>query len=250
MFRHLGANLVGALIISMFFIKPDACASKFVKIAAASDLQFVMQKLVLQFKKENPDINFSENYGSSGNFVSQIESGADFDMFFSADTQYAEVLEKAKLTNGPPKQYAEGILVFCGAEKLQDFTKNEFNKIAIANPEHAPYGGIALESLKSAKIYDQLKVKLVFGENVSQAAQFILSNGAKGGLISKALLYSKQAQNFHCQEVENKLYHPLKQSFVVLKKKLPNDASLKFSKYVLSPAAQEIFRANGFNSVQ
>src|SRR5262249_45341151 len=144
------------------------------------------------------------SFGSSGNFFAQIENGAPYDLFFSADIAYPQKLEADHLAEpGSLYGYAVGRLALW-APKDSDIDVNKgllvlttpaVRKIAIANPQHAPYGRAAVAALQHEKIYDAVRDKLVFGENVSQAAHFLQSRGADIGLISLSLAMSLQVKN-------------------------------------------------------
>src|SRR6202171_2155252 len=169
------------------------------KIAAAADLKFAMADLAAQFEKRAGG-KLDVTYGSSGNFLSQIAHGAPFDLFFSADAEYPKKLETAGLTEpGTLNEYALGRIVIwtssdsrirvakAGWEALLD---ESIEKIAIANPEHAPYGRAAVAALRNAGIYEQVKAKLVYGENIAQAAQFVASGNAQAGILALSLAVS------------------------------------------------------------
>src|SRR5438105_9785553 len=149
-------------------------------IAAASDLQPVMKAIVTRFEKETGS-KTKITYGSSGNFFAQLQNGAPFDVFLSADVEYPKKLEAAGLTEpGGLYEYATGKIVLWVPNSspldlkrgLKVLLDPQAAKIAIANPQHAPYGKAAVAALEHEKIYDQVKPKLVLGENIAQTAQF------------------------------------------------------------------------------
>ena len=238
------------LFLVIFILAQRVSASPVIKIAAAADLKFVMQKLIADFKTKNPAIQFSENYGSSGNFVVQIKNGADFDIFFSADTTYTDQLIADHLTESTkPLPYAKARLALCGSFSLDGLKDKKIKKIAIANPSHAPYGRIAIEALKNAKVYDDIKTKLVFGESVSQAAQYYQIEAAEAAVIAQSLVLANDSKMHNCSLIEANLYSELIQSFVVLKSSKTPDQARLFAHYILSSEAQAIFEKNGFASV-
>src|SRR5216683_7754104 len=153
-----------------------------IRVAAAADLKFAMGELCAQFERQ-AGTKVNVTYGSSGNFFSQMRNGAPFDLFFSADIEYPQRLEAAGFAEpGTLYEYAVGRIVIwmprsssvdvarLGWKSLLDA---RVEKIAIANPEHAPYGRAAVAALRRAGIYEQVRAKLVYGENISQAAQFV-----------------------------------------------------------------------------
>ena len=138
-------------------------------------------------------------YGSSGNFAQQLQNGAPFDMFFSANLDYPKQLEAAGLTEpGTFYQYAIGkIVVWVPNDSKLDLSSGlkalldpSIKKIAIANPQHAPYGKAAVAALQKENIYDQVKDKFVLGENISQTASFVASGSADVGMIALSLALS------------------------------------------------------------
>src|SRR5262249_4385528 len=137
--------------------------------------------------------------GSSGNFTSQIQNGAPFDLFFSADIDYPKKLDAAGLIEpGTIFEYAEGKIVLWvpkdspldlskGWDALQDARAQ---KIAVANPEHPPYGRAAVAAMKGANVFDKVQSKIVYGENISQTAQFVQSGNAQVGIVALSLALS------------------------------------------------------------
>src|SRR5271166_4774796 len=154
-----------------------------VSVAAASDLTYAMNEIVANFQKAT-GCAVRLSMGSSGNFLTQIENGAPFDVFFSADIAYPKKLETEGLAaSGSAYLYAIGkIVVWARNDSRVDVSKGFLalsdpaaRKIAIANPEHAPYGRAAEQALRNAGVYDAVKSRLVLGENISQAAEFVES---------------------------------------------------------------------------
>src|SRR5260370_31603449 len=169
---------------------------KQIRVAAAADLKFAMGELSENFEN-NMRTKVDVTYGSSGNFFSQVQNGAPFDLFFSADIEYPRKLEAAGLAEqGTLYEYAVGrIVIWMPANAKVDVTKQGWNalldssveKIAIANPDHAPYGRAAVAALQKAGIYESRKAKLVYGGNISQAAQFVQSGNAQAGIVGKSV---------------------------------------------------------------
>jgi molybdate transport system substrate-binding protein len=166
-------------------------------IAAASDLKFALDEILIDFRKNEPGLNVQVSYGSSGQFYSQLLNQAPFDLYLSADLDYVRKLSEAgKIVPGSEFQYAEGRIVVWvrndskldlagdGTKALQD---PAVKKIAVANPQHAPYGRAAVAALKHFQLFDQLESKLVYGENIAQTAQFVESGAADVGIIALSL---------------------------------------------------------------
>ena len=226
-----------------------------VKVAAAADLKFAMTELAAEFEKQS-GTKLDVTYGSSGNFLTQIQNGAPFDLFFSADSEYPKKLEAAGLAEpGTLREYAVGHVVIwtprdsgIDAAKAgwQSLLDQRVKKIAIANPQHAPYGRAAVAALNKADIYEQVKDKLVYGENISQAAEFVQSGNAQVGIVALSLAISPAMKNGSSWEVPAKLYPPIFQSVVVTKASKNKDTALKFLQFVQSKAGQEILLRFGF----
>jgi molybdate transport system substrate-binding protein len=227
-----------------------------IKVAAAADLQFALRDLAAQYEKQSR-AKLSLSFGSSGNFFAQILNGAPFDVFFSADNEYPRMLEEAALTEpGTRTIYAQGrIVLWAPPEVSVDFAKDGLSalldptiqKIAIANPEHAPYGRAAEEVLRKGGLYDRLHSKLVIGENISQAAQFVQSGNAQAGVIALSLALSPAMKDGQRWEVPLDLYTPLQQSVVVLKSSANKAAALAFLKYLHSGEAEALLARYGFS---
>lgn len=228
---------------------------KQLRIAAASDLQFAMPELAQQFQKQSA-VRVSVSYGSSGNFFSQIQNGAPFDLFFAADIDYPRRLNAAGLCEpGTLYEYALGaIVIWARRDSSLDVAKQGWKafldpraqKIAIANPAHAPYGRAAVAAMKSAGIYGQVQSKLVYGENISQTAQFIQSGNAQVGIVALSLALSPAMRDGQRWEIPADLYPPLVQGAVVLKSSGKKDAAAAFLDLVKSPAGRNILDKYGF----
>ena len=229
------------------------------KVAAAADLSTVMQKLAPEFEKQT-GIHVSVSLGSSGNFFAQLRNGAPFDAFLSADKSYPEKLQEAGLTEpGTLVTDARGRLVLWIAsnpssvegEDLKVLLRPSIHRIAIANPEHAPYGRAAVAVLKHYGVYDQVKDKLVLGENISQTAQFADSGNAEAAFIAYPLATTESMkQKGRFRKLAQDSYPPLDQAGVVLRSSTNKESAQKFLTFLASPQAQFIFRNNGFEVPQ
>ena len=224
-----------------------------VTIAAAADLRNAMGELIKTYKETNPDAKVEPIFGASGNLYQQIVNKAPFDMFFSADHNFAVKLKEQGLTLGAPKVYAIGHLVLWSStidvSKGLDILKSDkVNKISIANPEIAPYGKRAVECLNYYKLYDQIKNKIVKGDNVSQAAQFVLTGNAEVGLIALSLALSPEmSSKGKYFLIDQKSYSQLDQSYVILKQAENNKEVSNFVKFLETEKAHNIFSKYGFN---
>lgn len=239
------------LTIIAFWIAMSAQAQT-VKIAAAADLRYAMDEVVKAYKKTNPGANVEVIYGSSGNAFTQISNGAPFDVYFSADIVYPQKLKEAGLTLTDPKLYAIGRIVLWSAsldvsKGLSVLAEKPKIKIATANPEHAPYGQRAVEALKFYRLYESVEKQLIYGENISQAAQFCLSGNSEAGLIALSLALSPSMSNqgkFFL--IDDKSHRPLEQAYVILNHAKGNKSAFSFTEFISSPPARLLFEKYGF----
>jgi molybdate transport system substrate-binding protein len=226
-----------------------------VRVAAAADLQFAMNDVAGRYEKESGK-KVEVSYGSSGNFRTQIENGAPFDLFFSADVQYPQMLISTGLADGDTLYiYAHGrLVVWAPAGANLDLAQRglaalkdpKITKIAIANPEHAPYGRAAVAALQKADLYDDVKSKLVYGENISQAAQFAASGSAQVGILALSLTYADSMKGGERWEVPENLYPPLEQAAVVISASKNKDAAKSFLDYVKGAEGRDVLAKYGF----
>ena len=251
MFRHL----VVALTLAVGLMAGAHAASAELTIAAASDLNFAFKELVSAYEAKTGQ-HVRLTLGSSGNFFSQIENGAPFDLYFSADIRYPQLLEEKGLAvSGSLYKYAVGRIVLwapkdskVAVEKGLDVLADPgIRKIAIANPKHAPYGRAAVAAFESAKLYERVKERLVLGENISQTAQFIESGACDAGIIalSLALAPSMKAMGKY-YEIPANLHPPLEQGAVILKRAANPDQAKSFLEFVKSAEGQAIMQRYGF----
>ena len=228
-----------------------------VRVAAAADLRFALDELVAAWSPEHPGIAIEPTYGSSGTFFAQISEGAPFDLYFSADAAYPRELEKSGLaTPGSTRLYAIGqIVVWVPASSTLDvahrglevLTDPSVQKVAIANPEHAPYGRAAVAAMKAAGVYDAVEPKLVLGENVSQAAQFVESGSADIGVIALSLAIAPTMRDLgRYAVVPIDSYPRLEQGAVVLGSATDPDAAAAFLAFVLGPDGRAVLDRFGF----
>jgi len=226
-----------------------------VAVAAASDLQTVMPEIVSRFQGAGGQ-RVRVSFGSSGQFVSQIQNGAPFDVFLSADDAYvAQLVESGHAVRSSVVEYAEGRLaMFTRRDSGIDISRGlsaladpKVRRIALANPEHAPYGRAAVSALKGAGIYDRVRTRLVLGENVSQAAQFAQTGNADVGLVALALTRAPAMQNGGISlEVPPELYPPIRQTGAVLTRSNQKDIAGKFLAFLESSEVATLLRSSGF----
>jgi len=244
------------LIIFVLFAQPEVWAQRQeIRVAAAADLKFAMDEMAAEFEKQS-GTSVRVTYGSSGNFFSQIENGAPFDVFFSADIEYPEKLEAAGLSEpGTLYNYAMGrLVVWTPADSRLDVAKlgwqilldARVQKIAIANPDHAPYGRAAVAALEKAGIYESVKAKLVYGENISQAAQFVQSGNAQAGVIAMSLAVSPAMRDGKRWEIPAEMHLAIEQGAIVLRDAKNKDATRAFLEFVRSTNGRATLAKYGF----
>jgi molybdate transport system substrate-binding protein len=229
-------------------------AAQELRVAAAADLQFVFQEVSAKFQKETGH-TVQLTFGSSGNFYSQIQNGAPFDIFFSADVDYPAKLEAAGLVEpGTLSQYATGriaLWVRKGSpidinQGFRTLTDARIRKISIANPEHAPYGRAAVAALRHEKVYDKVRDKLVLGENISQAAQFVESGNADIGVLALSLALAPPLKSEGMYyEIPTSFYPAIDQAVVILKSSKQKEIARQFLNFLNRPEITEFMRSNG-----
>lgn len=227
------------------------------RVAAASDLRFAMDDLAADWKAAHPEIEISVTYGSSGTLFSQISEGAPYDIFFSADAELPRRLEDAgRAPNGATRPYATGQLCLwvrsessldVSSRGLSALTDASVAAVAIANPEHAPYGRAAVAALQTAGVYDLVEARLVLGENVSQAAQFVESGAADAGIIALSLALSPPlAESGRHWLVPLDFYPRLEQGALVMGSAADAVAANTFLDFVLGLEGQAVLDRHGF----
>jgi len=225
-----------------------------INVAAASDLSFALHEMIGAFEHETGH-QVRLTLGSSGNFYAQIVNGAPFDVFLSADMDYPKQLEaNGHAVPGSVFTYGLGALALWVPRQstlrlerlgLQVLLDDSVKKVAIANPEHAPYGRAAVAAMKHAKVYDRVKAKLVLGENVSQAAQFVQSGAADIGIIALSIVLSApMRQSGRYWMIPADMYPLLVQAAVLLKRAGP--AARDFYQWLHGSDAQQILFKYGF----
>lgn len=240
----------------LVFLAGAACADD-LTVAAAADLNFALRDLAADFQARTGH-RVSVVYGSSGNFFAQIQNGAPFDVFLSADLSYPRQLEQLGLiAPGSLKVYAIGKLVLWGPKTAQSdlqalgmkaLLAPGVQQIAIANPRHAPYGRAAVAALQHAGLYDRVKPELVYAENIAQAAHYVESGNADLGLIALSIALSPEMQSKGAYwAVPDGWYPPLEQGAVILKRTRHLAAARAFVDYLKSPAAAAILKRYGFS---
>jgi molybdate transport system substrate-binding protein len=224
-----------------------------VSIAAASDLNFAIKDIVAEFERSTGH-EVRLTLGSSGNFYSQIVNGAPFEVYMSADTSYPQQLQAAGRTDGAMYVYGVGRIVLWTSNRsaidverlgMRALLHPSVQKIAIANPEHAPYGRAAVAAMQSAGVHDQVRSKLVLGENISQTAQFVQSGAADIGVVALALALSDPMRSSgRYWIIPADTYPRMDQAAVLLKGASP--AARAFFQWLRTPQARTTLDRYGF----
>jgi molybdate transport system substrate-binding protein len=228
-----------------------------VRVAAAADLRFAFDKVASEFQKKNPGIKVTATYGSSGNFYTQLSNKAPFDLFLSADIDYPRKLGEEYLTEtGSEFIYAVGhIVVWVPNSSKLDLDKlgiravadPAVKKLAIANPKHAPYGRAAEAAMKKLGVYDNVKDRLVMGENIAQTAQFVESGSADVGIIALSLaLAPPMHDKGRYWTVPLDAYPRLEQDGVILSWAKDREATQALRDFMTGTEARSILKRYGF----
>src|SRR5664279_2715760 len=247
-------------LVLLTMVLCSAAHTQDITVAAASDLNYALKDLAARFEKKTGD-KVTLSFGSSGNLFSQIQGGAPYDLFFSADVAYPQKLASAGLVESSSLcTYAVGHLVLwvpngssLDPQKLKTdlLLQSSVRHIAIANPQHAPYGRVAMAALEHFGLKDKVAAKLVMGENISQAAQFVQSGNAQAGLIALSLALSpamKTAGRYW--ELPPDSYPEMQQVAAIVTTSKHKAAAQAFLNYVLSPEGRAILQQYGFRTPQ
>jgi len=245
-------RVTGLVVLSAILCAP--ALGQDLTIAAAADLHSAIDEIAAHFQADFR-VRVKVIYGSSGNFYQQIQNGAPFDLFLSANAEYPKKLESAGLAMaGSYYEYARGKLVLLVPadsklelkQGLRILIDPGIHKIAIADPAHAPYGQAAMAALKSEKIYETVSPKIVTGENVSQAASFVLSGAADVGIVALSLAISPSDSKVRYAEVPAGDYPPIRQAGIVLRSSKNQKLAMQFETYLRGEKAAEVFQRFGF----
>ncbi len=241
------------LIVFISFQLGSSAYAEKITIAAAADLKFAMDEIVATFKKTHPDDQVETVYGSSGKFHTQIQQGAPYDLYFSADIAFPRELAKAGFAASDVKPYALGRIVLWSSTtdaskmSLISLIDPKISRIAIANPKHAPYGKRAEEALRAAGIWEKVESKLVFGENIAHAAQFVQTGNAQVGIIALALAINPELANKGGYWlIPDNLHEPLEQGYIITKRAERNSLARRFADYMSSKSVRAVMSKYGF----
>ncbi|GAB4217994.1 MAG: molybdate ABC transporter substrate-binding protein [Rhodoferax sp.] len=223
------------------------------RVAAAADLRFAFKELAPMFAQAHPEHTLELIFGSSGKFLQQIENGAPFDLYFSADVDYPKRLVARGQAVAPVTTYALGRIVLWSAKvdasrlTLAELDQPRFRKVAIAAPDHAPYGARAKEALQHTGVWSKVEPKLVFGENIAHTAQLIDTQAADIGIIALSLALNdtlKSKGGFSL--IPAQAHALLEQAYVLTARGHDNAAALAFARFMTSPPARAVMQRYGF----
>jgi molybdate transport system substrate-binding protein len=244
-----------ALLGIFLWLAGGTAAAQTLRIAAASDLQAALPDIAARYEKETGQ-KVTLTFGSSGNFFTQIQNGAPFDLFLSADIDYPKRLEQAGLgERGSLYEYATGrIVLWTRSDSGIDLRKGlavladaAVRRVAVANPQHAPYGRAAVAALRHEQLYEQVRGKLVLGENISQAAQFVQTGNAEVGMLALSLALApalKSAGSY--VEVPLTSYPPIAQAAIIVAASKHKIAARQFIDALKSSGSVTVLQSYGF----
>ncbi|MCB9230155.1 MAG: molybdate ABC transporter substrate-binding protein [Bacteroidia bacterium] len=230
----------------------SASETPVLRVAAASSLNLPLTEIAQNFEAQNK-VKVELVFASSGKICAQIEHGAPYDLFISANQEFTQRLQKANLVEGEPEVIALGQLILWSGKPgflpgLEDLTSPEVHKIALPNPELAPFGQGARDFLQRQGLWDTLQPRLVLGESVSQTNQFLVSQAADCGFTSRSFIASKEFQeNPHFTEINPNLHTPIAMTLVEVARQKDNaDWPKKFRAFLNSDPCRQILKQNGF----
>ena len=236
-------------VLSLACNRPNETKPEII-VAAASDLTPAFEELGRTFEQSHPQkVIFS--FGSSGMLARQIENGAPMDLFAAANSQYIDDLErKGLIVPGTRALYARGRITIWTTkdsplkiEKIEDLIQPGVKRIAIANPEHAPYGTVAFEALQTARIWDKIQPRIIYGENIRQTLQFAQTGNVDVALVALSLSLRTDGR---WVLVPQELHRPLDQALGVIRGTRQEQAARSFASFINSAEGREIMRKHGF----
>ena len=241
------------IFISLAVAGQTARAGEKITIAAAADLKFALEEIVVLFNKTHPAGQVETIYGSSGKFQTQIRQGAPFDLYFSADIAYPRALKAKGFAASEVQPYAVGRIVLWSPSRdasrmtPADLVDQSIGKIAIANPKHAPYGKRAEEALKASGVWEKVKAKLVYGENVAQTVQFVQTGNAQVGIVALSLALSQElSKQGSYALIHDTLHQPLEQGFIITQRAAANPLAQAFARFMAGQEARAVMTRYGF----
>ena len=242
------------IIFSLAFLYTSLFAGQ-INIAVAANVSYAIEELIKEFNNTNPNTKVIVTLGSSGKLTAQIKNGAPYNIFMSANMKFPQALYDENIAITKPIVYAQGTLAILSAKEIDfkngiDLIKDEkIEKIAIANPKTAPYGAATIEAFENARIYEDIKEKLVYAESISQTVSYTIT-AANIGFIAKSSLYDKNMakykENINWISVDSALYSPINQGIVIISNAKDNQEVKAFYDFILSDKSKKIFEKYGY----
>lgn len=240
------------ILVFFFLFMSLAAHAQTVRVAAAGNLRYILDDIKAQYAIKNPKAKIDVVLGASGTLTQQIINGASFDFFMAADKTFPEKLKEQGAASGEVKTYAFGKLVLWSntidvSKGMDILLDKSITKIAIAKPAVAPYGERAVQCLQFYGLYDKVKDKIVYADNIAQAAQYASTGNADVGFVAYALVLGPELKDKGKYLVlDSKSYKPVEQACVLIKGWERNPEAAKFMKFVLSAECAPIFEKYGF----
>jgi molybdate transport system substrate-binding protein len=219
-------------------------------VFAASDLTFALKEIAAAFEQAMK-VKVTLVFGSTGNLAKQIEHGAPADVFFAANQSFIDHLAaRNAIITETRALYGQGRIVLITArssgsrlEDLRALLSSRVRRVAIANPAHAPYGKAAEEALRTAGLWDALQPKLVYGENIRQALQYVETGAAEAGIVALSVA---DVPTVHVTPIDPALHQPLNQAAAVVRRSARPEMGLAFLQFVNGPAGRVVMKRYGF----
>lgn len=240
--------------IILFFFSLGFIFASEIKVAVAANVSYVLDELIATFNKSYPNIKVTPIISGSGNLTAQIRNLAPYSLFLSADMKYPKNLYDLGFAITKPKVYAKGKITFVTkkdinlSDKIEFLTQKNIRSIAIANPDIAPYGRASVQALKNAKIYQNVKKKLVYAQNISQTLTYAF-NATDIGIVANSALFSPKLKRvkFFYKSIDESLYDPIRQGVVLLSYAKEDLEAKMFYEFILSKEAKELFKKYGYS---
>ncbi len=235
----------------------EQATSSEIVVAAAANLTDVFTEFSQRFTKQT-GVRVRLSFGATADLAKQIENGAPFDLFAAADTEHVDALDRMKLIAPDTKAlYARGRLVLwippgheniaASLTRVEDVTRNEVARIAIAKPDVAPYGRAAIEALQALNVWQKIEPKVVYGQNVAQVKQFAATGNADAAFIPLSLVVKEREGKFI--EVEARLHQPIDQALGVMQTSGNQATARAFANFILSAEGQTLMKDYGYDTV-
>ena len=245
--------MLRALRVLLLLALAGVCAAEEITVAAASDLQYAMKEVAARFQQQTGN-TVRLTFGSSGNFYAQINNGAPFDVFLSADAEYPRKLVEGRRGERLVVYGVGKLVLWAPTASMVDVNRGikglidpSIKKIAIANPQHAPYGRAAVAALKHEGVYDRLSARLIMGENISQTMHFMESGNVDAGFVALSLAVAPVAQGHgRFWMVPQEFYPPIEQAAVVVSRSSRKRTATAFLDFLNQPEIVEVMKVYGF----